>query len=1351
MIYFIGSIILSFLCGALTIVFVALYFVYKYRQDLFQLGKKPRVEYEKSHLGTLLHHNLNNGGGSSILGEKETCRFVNVLFAFIFREWRDTNQLQKWVLKKINIEFMEFMETKTASRLLQGLKIHDVSLGSNFPVFHSAKIKEPYSFTGDELPETVVLELDMEYHGGFYLAIDVDLVFGRTAFLAVRITYLKGRIRLHFSRQPCTHWSLSFMEEPDIKFDVETSFETRQLPQLQSLIVNQIRRTIRRKHTLPHYKMRYNPFFSFQHPDQSPFDGFISEIPTQPSSLEVCVAAATRLLISSRGEKERNAEAPNYVVFVTISVNVETCIGKALLSLISTPNAVLKPEIPDVIPNNSSLVETPSTSRTQPVTKTPNTTFDTIQRSFLGLRKDITSSAERSKKPQPAVSQPQVPEKVDQPPAIEKDTLPVAKIQRKDSESSSSSSSSGPSYVMVALNFGATLREENQEDGQKIVVVENITEHNDGQSGMKDGDTVIELNSVPITSLSQAITTIELIRAKKESFKFKVRRNRIELDKSSLSQNNPAADSDKSNTSMDTESDHSDVDLEDFQDFVNISLQVAELHMKDGSGDRRTSSMSEKGPHSSTNQARPHSSSVDGNLDTNADAPYMTLVSSPSPSTSLKSLKYNGSGDKASPPKNTEKDSSNKKVEIKKEKPPRSRSESPPFFRRSHTTPKQEKSTRQTLTGAQTSTGSGKADKTKKESPVKRNPSPARNSSSNRQPEMFQEIFKTPSRPDKSAEVVSPPSISPLPRTTENLSYARVDDELDSQLFKTSHVNSNQHEYSWNNEKFQFNLKERHRYLNIRYWTQQIGKQGIIKTKPPQIVGCVSIPLCELEMNCRGVTSRRVTRRFPLFAPNELPHDHKWFLGEPVASRSSFREQYCYGDTTLTVKLEPKPGNKNNSSNHNPHSHDHNDDAGSYFPDDDTNGMLTTEMLNKMSERSGSDYLLSSNQQQGRRLLVSKETQTPDKEQSSPKKSTQNKTNESTDQSETVEDDKEIHETTKVPVHEKSSLSQILRGFLHGHKANTNENKKNANDLPADPEIAEDPDSQESLKPDDVIVGVITNDKSGLHQFEAVKLTKSMKCSFCHNKLWTKSGLQCTICSSVCHKRCVEKYKKDAPCIDSTENENVETKLVDKSSDRFVVVDSDDNSEKGLPTKALSFRNKILDMTMSPESKDVNSNVENSGMRVPGSRPRTFSRTKESEHLLAVNAKQMGRDLHRDLPLSQRKAMLESQTQKVENELHSEIEEKERLIQEQKQAGNTTPQWDKLNKKILKSDERLQALALLLLHYRAGLEDCEFDSTTHGLVLSDDEDEIFGQVSSHNIPEVRIENATEDEAINDNM
>lgn len=78
-------------------------------------------------------------------------------------------------------------------------------------------------------------------------------------FLVKRIS---GRARLQFTRVPYTHWSLSFYSDPILELEVQSQFQGRQLqPQIISLITGQIRRAVRRKHTLPRYKMRYKPFF----------------------------------------------------------------------------------------------------------------------------------------------------------------------------------------------------------------------------------------------------------------------------------------------------------------------------------------------------------------------------------------------------------------------------------------------------------------------------------------------------------------------------------------------------------------------------------------------------------------------------------------------------------------------------------------------------------------------------------------------------------------------------------------------------------------------------------------------------------------------------------------------------------------------------------------------------------------------------------------------------------------------------------------------------------------------------------------------------------------------------------
>lgn len=73
---------------------------------------------------------------------------------------------------------------------------------------------------------------------------------------------VSGLARLQFTRVPYTHWSLCFLGDPVIELDIETQFQGRQMQSnVTSLISNQIRKAIRRKHTMPNYKLRYKPFF----------------------------------------------------------------------------------------------------------------------------------------------------------------------------------------------------------------------------------------------------------------------------------------------------------------------------------------------------------------------------------------------------------------------------------------------------------------------------------------------------------------------------------------------------------------------------------------------------------------------------------------------------------------------------------------------------------------------------------------------------------------------------------------------------------------------------------------------------------------------------------------------------------------------------------------------------------------------------------------------------------------------------------------------------------------------------------------------------------------------------------
>lgn len=84
------------------------------------------------------------------------------------------------------------------------------------------------------------------------------------------------------------------MGDPVIDFDIETQFQGRQMQSnVTSLISNQIRKAIRRKHTLPNYKLRYKPFFHKTAEEE--YD--VSDI-TLDGVVEVNIAELTRLSYS---------------------------------------------------------------------------------------------------------------------------------------------------------------------------------------------------------------------------------------------------------------------------------------------------------------------------------------------------------------------------------------------------------------------------------------------------------------------------------------------------------------------------------------------------------------------------------------------------------------------------------------------------------------------------------------------------------------------------------------------------------------------------------------------------------------------------------------------------------------------------------------------------------------------------------------------------------------------------------------------------------------------------------------------------------------------------------------------
>uniref|UniRef100_A0A8C4Q231 PDZ domain containing 8 n=1 Tax=Eptatretus burgeri TaxID=7764 RepID=A0A8C4Q231_EPTBU len=312
------TVVFSVLLGAVVTVVVELLVYYRLLLKRPPEPKPRRPRHPKVQEGAAVRESLQADPERGERGVTESCDFLNAVVFFVFRELRDSAAVRRWLVGKIRVEFEEILRSRTAGRALEALALRDVSLGARVPEFRSMRLlRLPASSVskGDGFPEQLDLEVDLEYGGGFHLGIDAELVFGKSAYLFVKVTRVAGRIRLRFSRHPFTHWSFTFIEEPDIRFEVKSHFEGRPLPQLTSIIENQLRKAIRKKHTLPNYKMRCKPFFP---PRSSPcdIDLWLKDSKLSEGMLQVTLIECSRLFI--RGSREQEV-----VIHCTLELNEE--------------------------------------------------------------------------------------------------------------------------------------------------------------------------------------------------------------------------------------------------------------------------------------------------------------------------------------------------------------------------------------------------------------------------------------------------------------------------------------------------------------------------------------------------------------------------------------------------------------------------------------------------------------------------------------------------------------------------------------------------------------------------------------------------------------------------------------------------------------------------------------------------------------------------------------------------------------------------------------------------------------------------------------------------------------------
>ncbi|XP_077258974.1 PDZ domain containing 8 isoform X2 [Temnothorax americanus] len=320
--------VFTFVCGVICTLAVQFYLFKRYLDSGPQATPPQRqLQHGKAQLPKELveqvreeRANSNNGMSRQVMSQGNENLAINLTLQFLFNELRNAERVRLWLYRKLNNEFKELLTQSTTAKLLDSVKLRDLNLGTQFPTIKGLEVADSKIDADTGLLESLDLALDLHYSGNFQLSIDVKMLLGKTAYMALQVKRISGKARLQFTRVPYTHWSLSFYSDPILELEVQSQFQGRQLqPQIISIITSQIRRAVKRKHTLPRYKMRYKPFFRRLN-DEAVDLSEVASTQLTPGYLEVVLLEISRLNLASivfnNGEDVSQVE-----VYCTMSID----------------------------------------------------------------------------------------------------------------------------------------------------------------------------------------------------------------------------------------------------------------------------------------------------------------------------------------------------------------------------------------------------------------------------------------------------------------------------------------------------------------------------------------------------------------------------------------------------------------------------------------------------------------------------------------------------------------------------------------------------------------------------------------------------------------------------------------------------------------------------------------------------------------------------------------------------------------------------------------------------------------------------------------------------------------------
>ncbi|XP_064104198.1 PDZ domain-containing protein 8-like [Macrobrachium nipponense] len=239
------------------------------------------------------------------LHRRETCFALNLVLQFFFQEKRYEAGIIRWLTNMLTLEFNELLRHKTLSKFIHNMQIRDLNLGTNFPVIRAVTAKHVNLNPDTSNLEQIDILVELEYNGGIQLAVDASSRFSKSAMVKIKVVQLSGNGRLQFSRYPFTHWSFSFYEEPRVEFEVYSSLGLH-IPRFNAIIISQLRGVLKRKHTLPYFKLRGPPLI---------------KRPLHPANEEGCSVPPGRLTGEVVSGPTRNAALVDEIMYCTVMLS----------------------------------------------------------------------------------------------------------------------------------------------------------------------------------------------------------------------------------------------------------------------------------------------------------------------------------------------------------------------------------------------------------------------------------------------------------------------------------------------------------------------------------------------------------------------------------------------------------------------------------------------------------------------------------------------------------------------------------------------------------------------------------------------------------------------------------------------------------------------------------------------------------------------------------------------------------------------------------------------------------------------------------------------------------------------